>query len=814
MQSNRFTERAQEVLQLAHEILQENHHAQLDTEHLLCALLRQRDGLATAILKKMGVDIEALQTRVEDELSEMPRLGFAAPEGRIYITLRIKHVLDMGAEEANMLDDEYVGTEHLLLALINERDGTASHILREFGIEEEQVHAVLHQIRGNQRVTDPKAESRYQVLEKYGVDLTEMAHQGQLDPIVGRDDEIRRVMQVLCRRTKNNPVLIGEPGVGKTAIAEGLAQKISSGDVPALLRGKKIISLDMASMVAGSKFRGEFEERLKSVLEEVKKSKGEIILFIDEVHTIVGAGAAEGAIDASNMLKPALSKGNLQCIAATTLDEYHKHIEKDAALERRLAPVVISEPSVELTVEMLKILRHKYEEHHKLHITDEALDAAANLSNRYITERYLPDKAIDLIDEASAKVRLDLSNAPIEMTQMEEDIHDLEGLMDDAAQEQEYELAGEIKAKLMAVQTKYDKARGEWLTELNVDDVVDEEDIATVVSKWTGIPVSRMIETEMQKLLQMEDALHHRVVGQDEAVESVADAVRRARAGLKDPKRPIGSFIFLGPTGVGKTELARALAEFLFDTEDAMIRIDMSEYMERHAVSRLIGAPPGYVGYDEGGALTEAVRRRPYQVVLFDEIEKAHPDVFNIMLQILDDGRLTDGQGHVVDFKNTVIIMTSNLGTQYIESTNSIGFLQKLDKNEEVDEQIKENTSEALKRAFRPEFLNRIDEVVVFHSLTRAQVKEIVGLMIARLQQQLSEHNLQIQLTEAAKDYLAKGGYDPAYGARPLRRLIQREVENPLSKSWLASEFKAGDTIIVDAGEKGLVFHAEVALAA
>ncbi len=692
--------------------------------------------------------------------------------------------------------------------MASESKGDSSNILRGVGIDQEKVYRALQDIRGGHRVTDARAESKYRSLEKYSRDLTELARQGKLDPVIGREDEIKRVMQILTRRTKNNPVIVGEAGVGKTAIAEGLAQKIVADDVPDSLKGRKVAALDMGALVAGSKFRGEFEERLKAVMDEIKNSKGEIILFIDEIHTVVGAGAAEGAIDASNMLKPALAHGELQTIGATTLDEYRKHIEKDKALERRFQPVYVGEPTVEQTIQILKGLRPRYEAHHKIKITDQALEAAAKLSQRYITERHLPDKAIDLMDEAASKLRIEKESAPPQVRSLEEKLKQLPLEEEAAAQRQDYPKAAEIKAERLRLEEEYKTARADWLKQARIDEVVDEENIAELVSKWTGIPITQMMEGETQKLVHMEDRIHERMINQEEAVTAVSEAIRRSRAGLKDPKRPIGSFMFLGPTGVGKTELARSLAWFLFDDETAMIRLDMSEYQERHTVSRLIGAPPGYVGYEEGGQLTEPVRRRPYRVILLDEIEKAHPEVFNTLLQVMDDGRLTDGQGHTVDFKNTVIILTSNTGVEYIKREGPIGFATPKSATKaqrQSYENMKEQVMTEVRKTFRPEFLNRLDDILVFHELTREQIGEIVDLMLKDLQKRLSERKLNLELTKSAKNWLGDAGYDPTYGARPLRRAIERFLENPLSSKILAGEYKEGDTVIVDLVEDELV---------
>ena len=814
MMQERFTEQAQEALALSQELVRHYRHSQWDVEHILLALLQQEKGLVGDILRELGIDVEAVKQQVEAVLEKSPHLAYEGAQ--IYATPRITQLLQSAAAEADRLKDEFIGTEHLLIAIAGEERGEAAGILKSFGVDQEKVYRALQSIRGGHRVTDARAESKYRSLEKYGRDLTEMARQGKLDPVIGRDDEIKRVIQILTRRTKNNPVIVGDAGVGKTAIAEGLAQKIVADDVPNSLKGRKVVALDMGALVAGSKFRGEFEERLKAVMDEVRQAQGEIILFIDEMHTVVGAGAAEGAIDASNMLKPALAHGELQCVGATTLDEYRKFIEKDKALERRLQPVFVGEPSIEATIEMLKGLRPRYEAHHKIEISDQAIEAAARLSQRYISDRYLPDKAIDLIDEAASKLRIDTESAPPEVKSLEQELKQLINEEEAASQRQDYEHAAQLKAERLRLEEEYNQAKSSWLNREKIDGIVDEENIAQLISKWTGIPVSQMLEGETEKLLHMEERIHERLINQEEAVTAVCEAIRRGRAGLKDPRRPIGSFMFLGPTGVGKTELARTLAQFLFDDENAIVRLDMSEYQEKHTVSRLYGAPPGYVGYEEGGQLTEAVRRRPYRVILLDEIEKAHPDVFNALLQILDDGRLTDGHGRTVDFKNTVVIMTSNTGVELIKREASIGFATQKDEaktRKQAYESMKEKVMGEVKKTFRPEFINRIDEIIVFHELTEEQLRSIVDLLVKDLQKRLADRKLGVELTEEAKSWLAKEGYDPIYGARPLRRAIERYVENPLSTKLLRGEFREGDTIIVDLKDNALTFTAKVAKA-
>ena len=796
----KFTERARELVQKAQDILVRYQHTQLDTEHLLLAMLEQNDGLAVQVLQNLAVDTRSLGHAVEEALARAPKVQYADAGAQVYITPRIKRVFDLAKEEAQRLQDSYIGVEHLLLGLVKEGDGGAARILKQYGVDEEKVYKALQTIRGNSRVTDENPEEKYRMLERFSRDLTMLAREDKIDPVIGRDEEIKRTIQILSRRTKNNPVLIGDPGVGKTAIAEGLALKIAKGDVPENLRGRRLLALDMGALVAGSKFRGEFEERLKGVMDEVRKAAGQIILFLDELHTVVGAGAAEGAMDASNMLKPALARGELQCIGATTLDEYRKNIEKDAALERRFQPIVVGEPSVADTIEILKGLRDRYEAHHTVKIDDSALVAAAELSSRYITDRFLPDKAIDLIDEAASKIRIEKTSMPQDIKDMEEQLNRLVAEGKAAADARDYEKAARFRDEEVALRRTFTERRDAWAVESGIDSFVDEHDIAELISKTTGIPVSRMFEEEADKLLNMEAKLHERVIGQEVAIAAVSEAVRRGRAGLKDPNRPIGSFLFLGPTGVGKTELARALANFMFDDPDAMVRIDMSEYMEKHSVARLIGAPPGYVGYDEGGQLTEAVRRRPYRVVLLDEIEKAHPDVFNILLQLLDAGRLTDSTGRTVDFKNTVVIMTSNVGSQYIEAMPD-GASQL--EQDALYEKMKDKVTEQLRQHFRPELLNRIDEIIVFHALNQPQITQIVDLLLKGTERQLEARKLSLEVTDAARTFIALSGFDPLYGARPLRRTIQRMVENPISSGILRREFRDGDTIVVDSdGEK------------
>ena len=801
LRPDEFTEQAREVLGRSQEIVRRYRHSQWDVEHVLMALLERDDGVAAEILNEIGVAVPDVRSRLDELLEAAPKVAHESTQ--IFVTPRAAKALERATQEAKRLGDDFIGSEHLLVAIVQGDDGDAARVLAEFGVDLEKVYKALQAVRGDHRVTDERAESRYRSLDRFSVDLTELAREGKLDPVIGRDAEISRAMQTLIRRTKNNPVLIGGAGVGKTAIAEGLAQRIVSGDVPEELGGRRVLALDIGSMVAGSKFRGEFEERLKGVLDEIRQARGEIILFIDELHTVVGAGAAEGAVDASNMMKPALARGELQALGATTEDEYRKHIERDAALERRFQPILVEEPDAETAVKMLEGLRPRYESHHKVSVSDGAVEAAVRLSQRYITERLLPDKAVDLIDEAASRIRIEAQSMPGSLKDMELRLRHLEDEEEAAAQRGDYERAAEFRSEGIRLRDEYRRER-EGLPEREDHMTVDADDIAGLITSWTGIPVDRLLESEAERLLHVEDRLHERIVGQEAAVAAVSDAIRRARAGLSDPNRPIGSFIFLGPTGVGKTQLARALAQHLFDDEQNMVRVDMSEYMERHSVSRLIGAPPGYVGYDEGGQLTEAVRRRPFRVVLFDEIEKAHPDVANVLLQILEDGRLTDGQGRTVDFRNTLIIMTSNLGTGEM-GREPMGFVRE-DGAGGSSARLRSSIEDALKRAFRPEFLNRIDEIVVFDPLSREQIKSIVDIEMREVRERLEAHGATIELTESAREWLAREGFDPVYGARPLRRTIQRHVENPLSKRILAGDLTQGERVVVAGGADGLTF--------
>ncbi len=881
MRLDKLTVKAQEALQEAKNLADTHNQQQIDVEHLLLALVEQPEGIVIPILQKIGVDIDQLKSRLDEHLRSEPQVygsGGGAVD-QLYISPRLNKVLEAAWNEAQAMKDEYMSTEHMLLAIADETDAGSPQILKGMGVTKDRIYEALTAIRGGQRITDQNPEDKYQALERYTRDLTEFARQGKLDPVIGRNDEIRRVMQVLSRRKKNNPVLIGDAGVGKTAIAEGLAQRIVNGDVPETLKEKRVLALDMGALIAGAKFRGEFEDRLKAVLKEIDESAGQIVLFIDELHTVVGAGAAEGAVDASNLLKPALARGELRCVGATTTDEYRKYIEKDAALERRFQPIMVREPSDEDTISILRGLKERYELHHGVRIRDSALVAAATLSDRYITNRFLPDKAIDVIDEAASKLRTEIDSMPVEIDEVERKIRQLEieeQALKREKDKQSKERLEKLKKELAELREKNDQLKVRWqnekgiiqktrglkekidqtkveeqqaersgdlervaqirygtlvelqnelnaqnakLQELQKDQMmlkeeVDEEDVAEVIAKWSGVPVSRMLEGETEKLLQMEDRLKQRVVGQDQAISLIANAIRRARAGLSDPNRPIGSFIFLGPTGVGKTELAKALAEFLFDDERAMVRMDMSEFMERHSIARLIGAPPGYVGYEEGGFLTEAVRRKQYTVVLFDEIEKAHNDVFNLLLQILDDGRLTDGHGRTVNFKNTVIIMTSNIATTFIQELQGQGvdkagmqhWVEAQERVESGGKELEDQVMEALKARFRPEFLNRIDEIITFNSLGMDELKQIVTIQMRYLQDRLADKRITISVGDSVKELIASKGFDPVFGARPVKRTIQRLIEDPLSMKILDGEFGEGDTITADVSDGTIVF--------
>ncbi len=804
----RFTERARRVIILAQEEAKRLNHSAVGTEHILLGIIREGEGVASKVLESLNINPERVRAEIESAIGR----GERTPYEEVAFTPRAKKVLELALDEARRLGHNYIGTEHLLLGLIREGEGVAARVLEAMGADLERVRSQVVYLLGEEGTTSyTKQASKTPTLDEFGRDLTKHARDGKLDPVIGRDREIERVIQVLSRRTKNNPALIGEPGVGKTAITEGLAQRIVRGDVPEVLRSKRVVQLDLAALVAGTKYRGEFEERMKKVMEEIRKAQGEVILFVDELHTLVGAGAAEGAIDASNILKPSLSRGELQCIGATTLDEYRKYVERDAALERRFAPILVAEPTVEQSIEILRGLRERYEAHHGVKISDEALVAAATLADKYISDRFLPDKAIDLMDEASSKIRLQASFLPQEVRQALEKADRVRREKEEAIKGQDFEKAANLRDKEKVLRQKLEELESSWKTDKGRDiTTVTADDIADIVSSWTGIPVMRLVEEETEKLLRMEDSLHGRIVGQEEAVRAVSRAVRRARAGLKDARRPIGSFIFLGPTGVGKTELTLALAEFLFGDEGAVIRIDMSEYTERHTVSRLVGAPPGYVGYEEGGQLTEQVRRRPYSVVLLDEIEKAHPEIFNVLLQILEDGRLTDAQGRTVDFKNCVVIMTSNVGAPQIQRDSGFGFRGPDNEAAEAQrtyDRMKSHVMDELRRTFRPEFLNRVDEIIVFRSLTREQISAIVDILMERVRREIRGQGMGLVLTQAARDLLAVEGFDPQYGARPLRRAIQRLVEDPLSDDMLRGKFSAGDEIILDARDGRVVFE-------
>ena len=788
----------------AYEILHRFQHSQADTEHIFLALLEQSDGMVLHVLEHLKANVEQMREDLETILGEAPKTGSpnidVGAAGQIYITPRLHRLNQVAVEESERLGDQYISTEHLFLAILSERNTPSANLLKRHKITKDAVKRTIEELRQGKKVDDARAETRFRVLERYARDLTALAAEDKLDPVIGREAEVLRVIQVLSRRTKNNPVLIGEAGVGKTAIVEGLAQRIIQDDIPDLLSGRRIMALDLGAMIAGTRFRGEFEERLKGVMDEVREAEGQIILFVDELHTVVGAGAATGAMDASNMMKPALARGELRVIGATTPDEYRQQIERDAALERRFAPIWVEEPSVEETVDILQGLRARYEDHHQIQYTDVALRSSVRLSHRYVSDRYLPDKAIDLIDEAGAKMHVAMHTRPVDLKKMKRDLDDMRKREEDAWANRDYESGAQLKTDAIHLENEYKIRYTAWQEQAGFDGIVNDEHVAQIVHAWTGIPVSQMLESETDKLLRMEEFLHERIIGQDEAIVAVSDAIRRSRAGLKDPRRPIGSFIFLGPTGVGKTELARVLAEFLFDDPEALLRIDMSEYREAHTASRLMGSPPGYVGYDEGGQLTEAVRRRPYQVILFDELEKAHQEVWNTLLQILEDGRLTDGHGRAVDFRNTIIIMTTNVGSRRVTDTKQIGFLS----DQALDEsRLLSDIQRDLKKTFRPEFLNRVDEIIPFHVLTQDQVMEIVDLQMTEIAQRLEEHTLEVELTDLARRALVAKGYDPEYGARPLRRTLQRLIESPLSRMLLGGDFATGDLIIVDAEVDG-----------
>lgn len=795
MRNDRFTEQAQEVISASQQLVRDERHSQWDVEHVLFALLALPNGLARDIFAAAQVDSDAMLRSLQEKLKNGPKLGNEVVQ--IYTTPRIVEMLERANAEANRLKDEYVGVEHLLLAVVDATDGESAKVMEEFQVSKERLYRALQSVRGSARVDSPTAESTYQALTKFARDLTEFANQGMLDPVIGRDGEISRVMQILNRRTKNNPVIIGEAGVGKTAIAEGLAQRIVDDDVPERLKDRRVMALDMGALLAGSKFRGEFEERLQAVMQEVKSSQGEVLLFIDELHTVVGAGGADGALDASNMMKPALARGELHVIGATTLDEYRTSIESDPALERRFSPVYVDEPSVEDATAILQGLRPSYEEHHGISITNEAIDAAVNLSSRYITDRHLPDKAIDLIDEASSRQVIENESMAPAIRELKREVDDASARLDLAAEKKDFEEAAKIKQQLLHIQAKYEDCVQDWQSENSPNSEVTKEDIARLIAQMTGIPVAQMLEAEASKLLRMEEFLHERIVGQERAISSLSDAIRRARSGLKDPRRPIGSFIFVGPTGVGKTYLAQALAEYLFDDQDAIIRLDMSEYSEKHTASRLIGAPPGYVGYDQAGELTEQIRRRPYQVILFDEIEKAHPDIFNTLLQIMDDGRLTDSHGRTVDFSNTIIILTSNLGVD--AKREPVGFIRS-QSTDEANAQEKRIES-SLKQTFRPEFLNRLDEIVVFEPLNEKEIADVANLEVQQIAARIGTQQIVLNISEKAMALLAKEGYDPQFGARPLKRLIERRIENILARAMLAGELDSGDTVNIDIDE-------------